>query len=60
MEEFTKPTHKTYSEIFEKWYQAYQDTVEPTTASRTLDLFRLHILPVMGELSINKTSPLDC
>ncbi|HEP1293685.1 TPA: integrase [Streptococcus pyogenes] len=60
LEEFTKPTHKTYSEIFEKWYQAYQDTVEPTTASRTLDLFRLHILPVMGELPINKTSPLDC
>ncbi|RZG12373.1 integrase, partial [Klebsiella pneumoniae] len=49
-----------YSEIFEKWYQAYHDTVEPTTASRTLDLFRLHILPVMVEVPINKTSPLDC
>lgn len=60
LEEFIKPTHKTYSEIFEKWYQAYQDTVEPTTASRTLDLFRLHILPVMGELPISKISPLDC
>lgn len=60
LEEFIKPTHKTYSEIFEKWYQAYQDTVEPTTASRTLDMFRLHILPVMGELPISKISPLDC
>ncbi|HEN2864081.1 TPA: Arm DNA-binding domain-containing protein, partial [Streptococcus agalactiae] len=60
LEEFIKPTHKTYNEIFEKWYQAYQDTVEPTTASRTLDMFRLHILPVMGDLPISKISPLDC
>lgn len=59
LEEFIKPTHKTYNEIFEKWYQAYQDTVEPTTASRTLDMFRLHILPVMGDLPISKISPLD-
>ena len=60
LEEFIKPTHKTYNEIFERWYQAYQDTVEPTTASRTLDMFKLHILPVMGELPITKISPLDC
>ncbi|HEO5886495.1 TPA: site-specific integrase [Streptococcus agalactiae] len=60
LEEFIKPTHKTYNEIFEKWYQAYQDMVEPTTASRTLDMFRLHILPVMGDLPISKISPLDC
>ncbi|HGC9356635.1 TPA: tyrosine-type recombinase/integrase, partial [Streptococcus agalactiae] len=39
---------------------AYQDMVEPTTASRTLDMFRLHILPVMGDLPISKISPLDC
>lgn len=60
LEEFIKPSQKSYTEIFEKWYQAYQDTVEPTTASRTLDIFRLHILPVMGELPIRKISPLYC
>ncbi|HGI8705955.1 TPA: tyrosine-type recombinase/integrase [Streptococcus agalactiae] len=58
--EFIKPSQKLYTEIFEKWYQAYQDTVEPTTASRTLDMFRLHILPVMGDLPISKITPLDC
>ncbi|WP_449453677.1 tyrosine-type recombinase/integrase [Streptococcus suis] len=60
LEEFIKPSQKSYGEIFEEWYQAYQDTVEPTTASRTLDMFRLHILPVMGELPISKISPLEC
>ncbi|HEN0224823.1 TPA: tyrosine-type recombinase/integrase [Streptococcus agalactiae] len=60
LDEFIKPSQKLYTEIFEKWYQAYQDTVEPTTASRTLDMFRLHILPVMGDLSISKITPLDC
>ncbi len=60
LEGFIKPSQKSYNEIFKKWYQAYQDTVEPTTASRTIDMFRLHILPVMGELPISKISPLDC
>lgn len=60
LDEFIKPSQKLYTEIFEKWYQAYQDTVEPTTASRTLDMFRLHILPVIGDLSISKITPLDC
>ena len=60
LEEIIKPTQETYQAVFEKWFQAYQDTVEATTASRTLDIFRLHILPVMGNLPISKISPLDC
>lgn len=60
LDKFIKPSQKLYTEIFEKWYQAYQDTVEPTTASRTLDMFRLHILPVMGDIPISKITPLDC
>ncbi|HFR3654219.1 TPA: tyrosine-type recombinase/integrase [Streptococcus suis] len=60
LEEIIKPTQETYQAVFEKWYQAYQDTVEATTASRTLDIFRLHILPVIGNLPISKISPLDC
>ncbi|HFI0644524.1 TPA: tyrosine-type recombinase/integrase [Streptococcus suis] len=60
LEEIIKPTQETYQAVFEKWYQAYQDTVEATTASRTLDIFRLHILPILGNLPISKISPLDC
>lgn len=50
----------TYKELYQKWYEAYKDTVEATTASKTADLYRLHILPTFGELKISKISPLDC
>lgn len=50
----------TYKELYQKWYEAYKDTVEATTASKTADLYRLHILPVFGEKKISKISPLDC
>lgn len=60
LEDFIKPSNQTYTEIFQKWYQAYHATVEPTTSSRTLDMFRLHILPAMGERSISSITPLEC
>lgn len=60
LEDFIKPSNQTYTEIFQKWYQAYHATVEPTTSSRTLDMFRLHILPVMGERLISSITPLEC
>ena len=50
----------TYKELYQKWYEAYKDTVEATTASKTADLYRLHILPIFGEKKISKISPLDC
>ena len=39
-----RASKELYREIFEKWFKSYQGTVEATTASRTLDIFRLHIL----------------
>lgn len=56
---FQKTTY-TYQELYDKWYQAYQDTVEATTAAKTADLFRLHILPILGDKKISKISPFDC
>lgn len=49
-----------YKDLYQKWYEAYKDTVEPTTAEKTADLYRLHILPIFGEKKISKISPLDC
>lgn len=49
-----------YKDLYQKWYEAYKDTVEPTTAEKTSDLYRLHILPIFGEKKISKISPLDC
>lgn len=56
---FQKTTY-TYQELYDKWYQTYQDTVEATTAVKTADLFRLHILPILGDKKISKISPFDC
>lgn len=56
----TTQTTYTYQELYQKWYEAYKDTVEATTAAKTADLYRLHILPVFGEKKISKISPLDC
>lgn len=50
----------TYKELYQKWYEAYKDTVEATTASKTADLYRLHILPIFGDKKISKISPFDC
>ncbi|HHF7060963.1 TPA: tyrosine-type recombinase/integrase [Streptococcus mutans] len=55
-----RASKELYREIFEKWFKSYQGTVEATTASRTLDIFRLHILPAFGDNQIKKISPLDC
>lgn len=60
-ETLVKPTtSESYQVVFEQWYKAYKDTVEPTTAAKTWDLFRLHILPVFGSRRLDKISPLDC
>ncbi|HHW3837870.1 TPA: tyrosine-type recombinase/integrase [Streptococcus suis] len=56
----TTQTTYTYQELYQRWYEAYKDTVEATTAAKTADLYRLHILPVFGEKKISKISPLDC
>lgn len=60
LEDYVKPVQRSYEEVFKEWYQAYLGTVEQTTASRTYDMFQLHILPEFGQLPISKISPLDC
>lgn len=39
----TAQTTYTYQELYQRWYEAYKDTVEATTAFKTADLYRLHI-----------------
>lgn len=53
----SKQTSFAYRELYPKWYEAYQDTVEATTAAKTADLYRLH---TFGEKKISKISPLNC
>lgn len=53
-------TKISYHQLYEEWYQAYENTVEATTAAKTKDMYRLHILPVFGDRLISRISPLDC
>lgn len=52
----TAQTTYTYQELYQRWYEAYKDTVEATTAVKTADLYRLHILPVFGEKNFKNQS----
>lgn len=45
---------------FDEWFKTYQNTVERTTSIRTDDLFRIHILPVLGKMKISKITPWQC
>lgn len=55
--QISKQVSFTYKELYQKWYEAYN---EITTAAKTADLYRLHILPNFGKKKISMISPLDC
>jgi integrase len=57
---FSKPSHQFFREVYKEWLLSYQNRVQETTFQRTQDLFRLHILPVLGDKEIAKVSPSDC
>ncbi|WP_368402585.1 tyrosine-type recombinase/integrase [Streptococcus parasanguinis] len=58
--ELLSASNKSFINVFEEWFKTYQDTVELTTSVRTDDLFRLHILPSLGEFKISKITPWQC
>ena len=58
--ELLSASNKSFMDVFEEWFKTYQDTVELTTSVRTDDLFRLHILPSLGEFKISKITPWQC
>lgn len=58
--ELLSASNKSFIDVFEEWFKTYQDTVELTTSVRTDDLFRLHILPSLGEFKISKITPWQC
>ena len=58
--ELLSTSNKSFMDVFDEWFKTYQDTVELTTSVRTDDLFRLHILPSLGEFKISKITPWQC
>lgn len=55
-----KAPERRFEDVFEEWFKTYQGTVERTTSVRTDDIFRLHILPVLGKLQLSKITPWQC
>lgn len=57
---FSKQNYSTFKDVYELWYTQYINTVKPITASHTERMFRLHILPKLGDIKISKLSKLAC
>lgn len=47
----------TFNELYQEWYAQYILGVKPSTAKKTEELFRLHILPVFGQLRLQSIKP---
>lgn len=48
----------TVADYAKKWLDAKRKTVRPKTLERYADLFRLHIIPVIGNIPMTKLKPL--
>ena len=42
----------TFQELYDDWYEQYILDVKPSTAKKTEELFRIHILPAFGHLRL--------
>lgn len=49
-----------FEEVYKLWFEQHQNSVREITASRTADLFRLHILPKFRNISVTKITTLFC
>lgn len=50
----------TFNEVYQEWNLGYKNKVSETTYDRTTRQFNIHILPVFGEMNIEKISLRDC
>ncbi len=50
----------TFQQVYDMWLPNYRNTVKESTLHKTMSLFRIHILPVFGNLRINKITTTYC
>ena len=55
----TTPNIMTVKELYDMWLETYQHTVEESTLNKTMNFFRLHILPEWGSTLVTDIKPLD-
>ncbi|WP_445448763.1 site-specific integrase [Enterococcus faecalis] len=57
---FVKQDYSRFKDVYELWYAQYVNTVKKSTAQRVKYYFLKQILPIFGELKINKITPTFC
>lgn len=50
----------SFKSVYESWLETYTPTVKPSTANKTKEWFRDHIIPEFGNKLIDKITPADC
>lgn len=49
-----------FKNVYLSWFEQYKNSVKESTWIKTEDIFRLHILPIFGDLKINDITPTMC
>lgn len=57
---FVKQDYSRFKDVYELWYAQYVNSVKKSTAQRVEYYFVKQILPIFGELKINKITPAFC
>lgn len=50
---YNKKDRYTFNEVYDLWMEQYKNTVKESTLNKTLNLFKLHILPHYGKMYID-------
>lgn len=60
--EYKPVEHKRmhFKELFDMWVKIYADTVEESTLATTSNIFNNHILPVLGNIYVDKLTVAKC
>lgn len=57
---YKKTQAETYKELYDLWVEQYENTVEESTYTKTLGIFRNHILPALGSYKVEKMNVEVC
>lgn len=57
---FVATNDMTFEELYNRWFEDYKQGVKESTWAKTEDVFRLHIIPVLGAKKIKRLTVPQC
>ncbi len=57
---YKKNTHCKFNDVYELWLEQYKNTVKESTLNKTTKIFDNHILPMYGNMFMNKITVPHC